>query len=88
MAKLTSKGRKALPKRDFAGPGRSFPIEDKKHARLAIGGATRAERAGHISPGEEAKIKSAARKKLGGVSVHKSAGRAGINDRMMHEEKY
>ena len=85
MAKLTSKGRKALPKRDFAGPGRSFPIEDKKHARLAISGATRSERAGNISSGEEAKIKSAARRKLGGIAVHKSAGRSGINDKMMRE---
>lgn len=48
-----------------AGPNGSFPIGDKKHARLAIGGATRSERAGNISPATEAKIKAAARKKLG-----------------------
>lgn len=35
MARLTSKQRKALPKGDFAGPGRSFPIPDKAHARAA-----------------------------------------------------
>ena len=32
MAKLTSKQRKALPAGDFAGPGRSYPIENKSHA--------------------------------------------------------
>jgi hypothetical protein len=61
MAKLTSKARKALPKKDFAGPGKSFPVENKTHARLAIGGATRSERAGNISAPEAAKIKGAAR---------------------------
>lgn len=44
-----------------AGPNGSFPIGDKKHARLAIGGATRSERAGNISAPEAAKIKGAAR---------------------------
>lgn len=36
MAKLSAKARKALPSKDFAGPDRSFPIEDKKHARAAL----------------------------------------------------
>ncbi len=42
-----------------------FPIGDKKHARLAIGGATRSFRAGNISSSKEAEIKSKARAKLG-----------------------
>lgn len=37
MAKLTAKARKKLPASDFAGPDRSFPIEDKNHARAALG---------------------------------------------------
>lgn len=49
----------------FAGPNKSFPIGDKKHARLAIGGATRSERAGNISKSTESSIKSQARAKLG-----------------------
>ena len=65
MAKLTTKARKEMPKKDFAGPGKSFPIEDKKHARLAISGATRSERAGNISKGTENKIKGEARAKIG-----------------------
>lgn len=63
--KLTAAKRKAMPKKEFAGPGKSFPIPDKTHARLAISGATRAERAGHISSSEEAHIKAEAREKLG-----------------------
>jgi hypothetical protein len=48
-----------------AGPNKSFPIGDKKHARLAIGGATRSERAGNISASTAASIKAKARAKLG-----------------------
>ena len=48
-----------------AGPNGSFPIGDKKHARLAIGGATRSYNAGNISKGTENKIKGEARAKLG-----------------------
>jgi len=36
MAKLTAAQRKALPAKDFAGPDRSFPIPDRKHAKAAI----------------------------------------------------
>jgi len=36
MAKLSAGERKALPSKDFAGPGRSFPIPDAKHARAAL----------------------------------------------------
>ena len=36
MVKLSTKARKALPAKTFAGPGRSFPIPDKAHARAAL----------------------------------------------------
>ena len=36
MAKLDAKERKALPGKDFAGPGRSYPIENANHARNAL----------------------------------------------------
>jgi hypothetical protein len=68
MAILNAKRRRAMPAGDFAGPGRSFPINDAEHARLAISGATRSERAGNISASEEARIKAAARRKLKGAS--------------------
>lgn len=35
MAKLTTKKRNALPTSAFAGPGRSYPVEDKSHAANA-----------------------------------------------------
>lgn len=48
-----------------AGPNGSFPIGDKKHASLAIPGATRSYNAGHISKSREDQIKAEARAKLG-----------------------
>lgn len=68
MARLSAGRRAKMPKSSFAGPGRSFPINDPLHARLAIGGATRAERAGNISAGQAASIKAKARDKLGGAN--------------------
>lgn len=65
MATLTASKRSKMPRSAFAGPGRSFPVSDPTHARLAISGATRSERAGNISPGEAASIKAKARKRLG-----------------------
>ncbi len=65
MAKLTTSKRKALPSSKFAGPGRSFPIEDKVHAAKAIQLAPRAVKAGSITPMQKAMIDAKARKKLG-----------------------
>lgn len=62
---LSSKIRAKMPQKEFAGKGKSFPINDKTHAKLAISGATRSEKAGNISPSTAAKIKAKARKKLG-----------------------
>ena len=36
MARLTYHERKSLPSKSFAGPHRSYPIEDKSHARNAL----------------------------------------------------
>lgn len=36
MDRLSAKQRKRLPKSDFAGPGRSYPMEDKVHAEKAV----------------------------------------------------
>lgn len=57
--------KKPDPKGNYALPGKRFPLNDKKHDRLAIGGATRAERAGNISEAQEDSIKSKARRNLG-----------------------
>lgn len=37
MAKLSAAARRKLPSSTFAGPGRSFPIPDKGHAKAALG---------------------------------------------------
>jgi hypothetical protein len=36
MAKLNAAARKRLPGKDFAGPGRSYPIPDRSHAANAL----------------------------------------------------
>jgi hypothetical protein len=36
MAKLNAKRRNALPSKDFAGPGRSYPIPNRSHAQNAL----------------------------------------------------
>jgi hypothetical protein len=36
MAKLTAKTRNAIPTKEFAGPDRSYPIENESHARNAL----------------------------------------------------
>jgi hypothetical protein len=64
MSKLTTKARNNLPKSKFAGPGRSFPIQDATHARAAISGASRAENVGNISSKTANSIKAKARAKL------------------------
>jgi hypothetical protein len=65
MAKLTTKARKALPKSEFAGPGRSYPVPDKSHARNAKARASQAVNAGRMSKSTEAKIDAKADRVLG-----------------------
>lgn len=36
MSRLTKAQRKALPSKDFAGPNRTFEINDRNHAKAAI----------------------------------------------------
>jgi len=58
--KLSSKARKALPAKDFAGPDRSFPIEDKNHARNALARVGNS----NLPPAAKAKVVAKARAKL------------------------
>jgi len=80
MAKLDAKARKSMPKKEFAGKGKSFPVNDKVHARLAISGATRSERVGNISKDEADRIKAKARKKLGGDASRSTMSEAMSSD--------
>lgn len=74
MSKLTSKGRNALPDKDFAGPGRSFPVPDKSHAGNAKARASQAVKAGRMSESTKEKIDAKANKVLGGYKSPKTKG--------------
>lgn len=64
MAELSTKQRKKLPDSKFAGPGRSYPVEDKAHAANAKARATQQVKAGNLSPSQASKIKAKANKVL------------------------
>lgn len=64
MAKLTAAARKKIPAKDFAGPDRSYPIEDASHARNALARVSQ-----HGSPALQAKVKAKVRKKYPGIKV-------------------
>ena len=64
MAKLTSKARNRLPDSAFAGPGRSYPVEDPGHAANAKARAAQQEAKGNLSPSMKAKIDARANKVL------------------------
>lgn len=49
MAKLTTAERNALPNREFAGPDRSYPVQDRSHAANAKARAQQQYNKGHIS---------------------------------------
>lgn len=66
MAKLTAKARKKLPTSSFAGPDRSYPVQDKAHAANAKARATQAVKSGRMSASQAAKIKAKANRKLKG----------------------
>lgn len=58
MARLRSAARKALPGKDFAGPDRSYPIEDASHARDALARSSGKPVAGRIRAAVERKYPS------------------------------
>lgn len=66
MAKLTSKERKSLPKKDFGEPGKgAYPMPDKSHAANAKARASQAANSGRMSKSTEAKIDAKANRILG-----------------------
>jgi len=66
MAKLTTAQRNALPDSAFAGPHRSYPVNDKAHAANAKARASQ-----FASPGLKKKVDAKANKKLSGKSPSK-----------------
>lgn len=63
MAKLTSKERDALPAKDFGGPHRSFPLNDKNHARNALA------RASQFHPELKAQIRAKVHRKFPDIKL-------------------
>ena len=68
MAKLTTAKRKAIPSKDFAGPDRSYPINDASHARNALARVSQ-----HGTPALKSRVKSAVKRKYPGI---KQAGKS------------
>lgn len=66
MAKLTTEGRKAIPKKEFGLPGeKKYPMPDRAHAANAKARATQMVKKGKLSASSAAKIKAKANKILG-----------------------
>ena len=68
MAKLTAAKRKVIPSKDFAGPDRSYPINDASHARNALARVSQ-----HGTPALKSRVKSAVKRKYPGI---KQAGKS------------
>jgi|TARA_B110000014_G_scaffold226813_1_gene186314 hypothetical protein len=68
MAKLTAAKRKAIPSKDFAGPDRSYPINDASHARNALARVSQ-----HGTPALKSRVRSAVKRKYPGI---KQAGKS------------
>ena len=66
MAELDTQKRKKLGDKEFAGPNRTYPIEDKAHARTAKARASQAQHAGRMSKAQERAIDAKADRKLKG----------------------
>ena len=62
MTKLTTKGRNQIAGKNFALPGRRYPIEDASHARNAL---SRVSQNG--SPAEKAKVRAKVAAKYPGI---------------------
>lgn len=64
MAKLTSRKRNNLPASDFAGPDRSYPVNDMSHARNALA------RVSQFGTGDlKARVRAKVRKKFPDIAV-------------------
>ena len=62
MPELKTKTRKKLPDSSFAGPGRSYPVPDKKHAINAKARASQQVKKGHLTKSQASKISAKANK--------------------------
>jgi hypothetical protein len=63
MAPLTTKTRNALPTKAFAGPNRTYPVQDASHARNALARVSQ-----HGSPALKAEVRAKIARKYPGIS--------------------
>lgn len=68
MSVLKAKTRNKLPTSAFAGPDRSYPIEDKAHARNALARASQ-----FASPELKAKIRAKVKRRYPSIAVGEPA---------------
>lgn len=62
MAKLSTKSRNKLPKKEFGLPSeRAYPLNDKAHSKNALARVSQQENKGNISSGEAAKVRKKAK---------------------------
>lgn len=69
MAKLTAKKRNALPASTFAGPDRSYPINDASHARNALARVSQ-----NGTAALKAKVRAQVHKKFPGIQMAMHGG--------------
>ena len=62
MARLTSAQRRKIPSKNFAGPDRSYPINDASHARNALSRVSQ-----HGTPALKARVRNKVKKKYPGI---------------------
>lgn len=74
MARLTTRARKKLPAGKFAGPDRSYPINNASHARNALS---------RVSANGSPALKAEVRRKVHAAypSIGRAAGKVGLINR-------
>jgi hypothetical protein len=68
MSKLNAAARKKIPGKNFAGPERSYPIEDASHARNAL------SRVANKSPALKARVRAKVHAKYPGICDSNKGG--------------
>lgn len=78
MTKLTAAARKKISGKNFAGPDRSYPIEDASHARNALARVSQ-----HGSPALKARVRAKVHAKYPGMGkpgAAKAHGHKAVKD--------
>lgn len=71
MARLTAAHRRALPRSEFAGPSRSYPINDANHARNALARVSQ-----YGSPAVKAEVRAKVHREYPGIGQQSGLAKA------------